>query len=102
MYNLLLPNLCAMCSSLRALRLPTVDLYSAAEPDKMCSTLYCVVAYIAPCVDASRMVLLGSFSPPLAGESFVTYSKAAKLVLADTHIFNWLTCFTFSGEAWVH
>ena len=51
------------------------------------TTLYCVIAYIAACVDASRTVLLGPFSPPLAGESFDTYSKAAKLVLADTQVF---------------
>ena len=41
-------------------------------------------AYIAVCVDTSRMVLLGPFSPLLAGESFDTCTKAAKLILADT------------------
>ena len=65
MYNLLLPNLCATRSSLVALRLPTVDPYSTEVPGKVCSrrvtggeslTLYCVVAYIAACLDASRMV----------------------------------------------
>ena len=82
MYNLLLLNLCAMHSSL-----PTVDPYSAVGPGKMGCTLYCVMAYIVACVDASRMVLLGPFSPPLAEESFDTCSKAAKLVLADTQVF---------------
>ena len=53
----------------------------------MRSTLYCVMAYIAACVDASRTVLLGPFSPPLARESFDTCSKAAKLILADTQVF---------------
>ena len=65
MYNLSLPNLCATCSSLVALRLPTVDLYSAEVPDEVhsrratggeSSTLYCVVAYIAACVYASGTV----------------------------------------------
>ena len=65
MYNLSLPNLCATCSSLVTLRLPTVDPHSAEVPDGMHPwrvtgreffTLYCVVAYIAACVDASRMV----------------------------------------------
>ena len=87
MYNLSLPNLCAMHSSLRVLRLPTVDPYSAVEPGEMRPTLYCVMAYMAACVDASRMVLLGPFSPPLAEKSFDTCSKAAKLVLADTQVF---------------
>ena len=40
MYNLSLPNLCATCSSLA----------------KCALTLYCVVSYIAACVDASRTV----------------------------------------------
>ena len=65
-------------------------------------TLYCVVAYIAACVDTSRMVFLGPFSPLLARESFGTCSKAVELILVDTQVFNWLTCFTVSGEAWVH
>ena len=65
MYNLSLPNLCATCSSLATLRLPTVDLHSAEvagimHPQRVTGgeffTLYCVVAYIAACVDASRMV----------------------------------------------
>ena len=65
MYNLSLPNLCATCSSLVTLRLPTVDPYSAEVPGGMHPqrvtggeffTLYCVVAYIAACVDASRTV----------------------------------------------
>ena len=37
MYNLSLPNLCATCSSLVALRLPTVDPYSAEVPGEVCS-----------------------------------------------------------------
>ena len=52
-------------SSLATLRLPTVDPHSAEVPGGMrprrvtgreFSTLYCVVAYIAACVDTSRMV----------------------------------------------
>ena len=46
--------------------------------------------------------ILGPSSPPLPGESFDTCSKAVAFTLADTQVFNWLTCFTFSGEAWVH
>ena len=42
--------------------------------------------YIAACVDISGMVLLGPFSPPLAGKSFDTCSKAAKQVLSDTQV----------------
>ena len=57
MYNLSLPNLCATCSSLATLRLPTVDPYSAEVPGRMHSpTLYCGVTYICACIDASRMV----------------------------------------------
>ena len=65
MYNLSLLNLCATCSSLATLRLPTVDPHSAEVPGRMRPqrvtggeffTLYCVVAYIAACVDASRTV----------------------------------------------
>ena len=92
MYNLSLPNLCAVRSSLWALRLPTVDLHWRDAHWQMLNaecapTLYCVVLYIAACVDAIRMVLLGPFSPPLAGESFDTHSKAAKLVLVHTQVF---------------
>ena len=36
LYNLSLPNLCATCSSLATLRLPTVDPYSAEVPGRMC------------------------------------------------------------------
>ena len=69
MYNLLLLNLCATRSSLRALRLPTTDLYSAVAPDEMLS-LYCVMAYIATCVDASIMVFWDhSVSFPFANPS---------------------------------
>ena len=65
MYNLSLPNLCATCSSPATRRLPTVDSHSVEVPGGMRPrrvtggeffTLYCVVAYIAACVDASRMV----------------------------------------------
>ena len=56
MYNLLLPNLCATCSSLVTLRFPTVDPYSAEVPGGMPLTLYCVVTYICACVDTSRLV----------------------------------------------
>ena len=91
MYNLLLPNLCAMHSSLRALRLPTVDPYSAVVPGGMlagkCTHTVLCDAYIVACVDTSRMVLLGPFSPQIAGESFDTCSKAAKLILVDTQVF---------------
>ena len=52
-----------MRSSFGALRLPTVDPYSAVGPGEMLSTLYCVMAYIVACVGASRMVLLGPFTP---------------------------------------
>ena len=42
MYNLSLLNLCATCSSLVTLRLPTVDPYSAEVPGKMRShTVLC-------------------------------------------------------------
>ena len=48
MYNLLLPNLCATCSSLATLRLPTVDPYSAEVPGEMCShTVLCGDLYMA-------------------------------------------------------
>ena len=69
MYNLSLQNLCATCSSLATLRLHTVDPHSAEVPGGMrprrvtdgeSFTLYCLVAYIATCVDASRMVFLDS------------------------------------------
>ena len=50
MYNLLLLNLCATCSSLVTLRLPTVDPYSAEVPGKMCShTVLCGDLYICLC-----------------------------------------------------
>ena len=50
MYNLSLPNLCATCLSLVTLRLPTVDLYSAEVPGKMCShTVLCGDLYICLC-----------------------------------------------------
>ena len=50
------------------------------------STLYCAVPYIAACVDISGTVLSGPFSPPFAGKSFDTCSKAAKQVLMDTEV----------------
>ena len=47
MYNLSLPNLCATCSSLATLRLPTVDPYSAEVPGEMRShTVLCGDLYI--------------------------------------------------------
>ena len=50
MYNLSLPNLCATCSSLVTLRLPTVDPYSAVVPGKMRShTVLCGDLYICLC-----------------------------------------------------
>ena len=50
MYNLLLPNLCATCSSLATLRLPTVDPYSAEVPGGMCShTVLCGDLYMCLC-----------------------------------------------------
>ena len=55
MYNLSLPNLCATCSSLVTLRLPTVDPYSAEVPGEMRShTVLC--DGLCACVDASRTV----------------------------------------------
>ena len=57
MYNLSLPNLCATCSSLATLRLPTVDPYSAEVPGKMRShTVLCGDLYMCLCTDASRTV----------------------------------------------
>ena len=61
MYNLSLLNLCATCSSLVTLRLPTArvpDCYSLlfnSLSSALCA-LYCAVPYIAVCVDASRAV----------------------------------------------
>ena len=52
----------------------------------MSRTVLCGALFTA-CVDASRMVFLGPFSPLLAGESFDTCSKVAKLILADTQVF---------------
>ena len=49
-------------------------------------TLYCVVPYVVTCVDISRMVLSGPFSPPFAGKSFDTCSKATKQVLTDIQV----------------
>ena len=50
MYNLSLPNLCATCSSLATLRLPTVDPYSAEVPGKMRSyTVLCGDLYMCLC-----------------------------------------------------
>ena len=50
MYNLSLPNLCATCSSLVTLRLPTVDLYSAEVPGEMHShTVLCGDLYMFLC-----------------------------------------------------
>ena len=49
-------------------------------------TLYCAVPYVVACVDIIGMVLLGPFSPPFAGQSFDTCSKAAKQVLTDTQV----------------
>ena len=83
MYNLSLPHLCAALlvvpfSLMVHLRLTT--------DSKMHLALYCVVPYIAACVDISGMVLLGPFSPPFASKSFDTCSKAAKQVLMDTQV----------------
>ena len=60
------------------------------------------MSFIASCVDGKYNGISGLFSPPFAGESFDTHSKAVKADLMDTQVINWLTCFTFSGEAWVH
>ena len=79
MYNLSLPNLCAMHSSLRVLRLPPVDPYSAVGPGEMHPTLYCVMAYIAACVDASRTVLLGPFIRYVV-DSWIEYIIRVKAV----------------------
>ena len=50
MYNLSLPNLCATCSSLVTLRLPTVDPYSAEVSGEMRShTVLCGDLYICLC-----------------------------------------------------
>ena len=50
MYNLLLPNLCATCSSLVTLRLPTVDPYSTEASGEMRShTVLCGDLYICLC-----------------------------------------------------
>ena len=49
-------------------------------------TLYCAVPYVVACVDVSRMVLLGPFSPLFARKSFDICSKAAKQVLMDTKV----------------
>ena len=49
-YNLSLPNLCATCSSLATLRLPTVDPYSAEVPGGMRShTVLCGGLYMCLC-----------------------------------------------------
>ena len=61
MYNLSLPNLCATCSSLATLRLPTAgvtDCYSLLfdSLSSLLCALYCAVPYTAACVDASRTV----------------------------------------------
>ena len=59
MYNLSLPKLCANCSSLRALRLPTAARWQVRLTDSKCPTdsrtVLCGALYTA-CVDASRMV----------------------------------------------
>ena len=82
-----------------ALRLPTATAVlndqASYVPVRMCEcslrsdphhTVLCGALYTA-CVDASGTVYLGPFSPPLAGESFDTCSKAARLILADTQVF---------------
>ena len=56
MYNLSLPMLKCYVLKPYALRLPTVDPYSAVGPGEMRSTLYCVMAYIVACADTSRTV----------------------------------------------
>ena len=50
MYNLSLLNLCATCSSLATLRLPTVDPYSTEVPGGMHShTVLCGDLYMCLC-----------------------------------------------------
>ena len=59
--------------------------------------------FIATCVDAIGTVFWDRPVLLLPGESFDTCSKAVAFYFSGyTSFFNWLTCFTFSGEAWVH
>ena len=51
------------------------------------------LTYIAACVDASRTVILGPFSPLLAGESFDACSKAVELILVVTQVFFFLLAY---------
>ena len=83
MDNLPLPVL--MCYALKpyALRLPT------ATADGLLMLLsHCTVRCFIYCL-CRRWYnsILGPFSPPLAGESFDTCSKAVKLILVDTQVF---------------
>ena len=52
---------------------------------KTACTVLCV-PYIAACVDISRTVFLGPFSPQFSSKRFDTCSKAAKQVLTDTQV----------------
>ena len=92
MYNLPLPMLMCYMLKLYALRLPTcwcslVKCWPATACQMLSNALHTVLCgdlYTA-CVDTNG--ILGPFSPLLAGESFDTCSKAAKLILVDTQVF---------------
>ena len=81
MYNLPLPVL--LCYA-QALLSETSYCVWVCLPS-LCTVL-CGALYTA-CVDASRTVFWDCSIPLLAGESFDTCSKAAKLILADTQVF---------------
>ena len=68
----------------------------------MAPVLYCTMPFIATCVDAIGTVFWDRPVLRYPGKALILVAKLVVFTLADTQVFNWLTCFTFSGETWVH
>ena len=65
----------------------------------MIAALYCAVPFIVGCVDISRMVFWDRSVLRLPGEALILVAKLSNSSNGYTSL---LTCFTFSGAAWVH
>ena len=69
---------------------------------RMIAALYCAVPFIVACVDISRTVFWDRSVLRLPREALILVAKLSNSSNGYTSNFCLLTCFTFSGEAWVH
>ena len=71
-----------------ALRTPTMMCVLWLEACwQMRSTLYCVVSFIAACVDASRMIFWDHSVLRWPGKALILVAKLLNLIVADTQVF---------------